>query len=351
MKLAKYHKVLAWTIGGWLALISLSGSILLFKNDILHAQYPQLIAFIDKSKPKAVVLSTITTSKTYLYIMLPAANVPYYQAVDAKSDIDYWGENGTLLITRAYLSDFISIVEQWHMNLLLDDVGHQLLGIIALLSLLLLVSGLIHWWPKNWSRRLWHVNFQISLRSFRQWHTAMASVGFLLLLIPILTSIAMLYKQPSIKFLQFIFNDHVITKQKLSIKEIHRTIGNEQWEKWLSSASSVKTIENADLTRVYLRQKSNDLVTLRYKQVDEWHQYGRNFVYLDPNTAEISKIKDTLSIGEGLRWYQRVYPIHTSYIGGNFFKTILLLVGILPTLLFLTGAMYRKQLRKKHFNN
>ena len=113
----------------------------------------------------------------------------------------------------------------------------------------------------------------------------------------------------------------------------------------------MKTIENADLTRVYLRQKSNDLVTLRYKQVDEWHQYGRNFVYLDPNTAEISKIKDTLSIGEGLRWYQRVYPIHTSYIGGNVFKTILLLVGILPTLLFLTGAMYRKQLRKKHINN
>ncbi len=347
MKLAKCHKLLAWTIGGWLAIISLSGSVLLFKNEILNFQYPQLLPSINEAIPKSAVLTVITTSETYQYIMLPAANVPYYQAVNIKGDIDYWGKSASLLLTRPYLSDFISIVEQLHMNLLFDDMGHQILSIISILSLFLIVSGLIHWWPKNWSRRLWRVDFKFGLRSFRQWHTVLASVGFLVLLIPILTSIGILYKQPSIKFLQFIFNDPVITKEKLTSEVSHLAIGNEQWNKWLSSVNSVEILSNAELTRVYLRQKSYDLVTLRFKRADEWHQYGRNFIYLDPNTAEIKKVKSTHSIGDGLRWYQRVYPLHTAYVGGTVLKIILCLVGILPLLLLLSGVMYHKYLKNR----
>jgi len=347
MKLAKCHKFLAWTIGGWLALISLSGSVLLFKNEIFNFQYPQLLPSTNEEMPKSAVLSVITTSKTYQYIMLPAANVPYYQAVNIEGDIDYWGKSASLLLTRSYLSDFLSIVEQLHMNLLFDDMGHQILGIISILSLFLIVSGLIHWWPKNWSRRLWRVDLKFGLRSFRQWHTALASVGFLVLLIPILTSIGMLYKQPSIEFLQFMFNEPVIRAQKIPSEASHRTIGNEQWGKWISSASSLDFLKDATLTRVYLRQKSDDLVTLRFKRADEWHQYGRNFIYLDPNTAEIKKVKSTYSIGNGLRWYQRVYPLHTAYVGGAVLKIILCLVGTLPLLLFLSGGMYHKYLKKR----
>jgi uncharacterized iron-regulated membrane protein len=351
MKQVKLHKFLAWTVGGWLALISLSGSFLLFKSTLLHWQYPQMLTSISSGLSKANVLNTITTSKVYQTIMLPSAEAPYYQAVDANGDIDYWDQNGLFIITRYYLSDFISILEQWHMNLLLDDIGHKLLNFISLLSLFLIITGLIRWWPKHWSRRLFRVSFQFTLRIFRQWHTVMASIGFLLLLIPILTSIGMLYKQPSIKTLQLLFNDPVMTKAMLTTKSGSRALGNEQWDKWLSSASRLESMKEAELTRVYIRQSTDDLVVLRFKKSDEWHQYGRNFVSLDPNTAEIKKIKDTDSIGNGLRWYQRIYPLHTAYVGGTVFKIVLLLVGILPLLLLLTGAMYRKLLRKGHINN
>jgi uncharacterized iron-regulated membrane protein len=350
MKKVKLHQFLAWTIGGWLALISLSGSVLLYKDTLLHWQYPKLNTSTS-IMPKESVLNTITTHKAYQYIMLPLASAPYYQAFDAEGDIDYWGENNLLLITREHTSDFISIVEQWHINLLFNDTGHQLLSIIAFLSLLLIISGFIHWWPKHWSRRLWRVSFHINLRSTRQWHTAMASVGFLLLLVPMLTSIGMLYKQPSIKALQLLFNDPVMTKQKLVAEVGSRKVGDEQWGKWLSSASKLQGFEGAVLTRVYIRQHEDDLVVLRYKKANEWHQYGRNFVYVDPNTAEIKKVKDTHLIGAGLRWYQRIYPIHTANIGGVVFKIVLLLVGILPVLLLVTGAMYRKQLNKGQMNN
>ncbi|WP_351124874.1 PepSY-associated TM helix domain-containing protein [Shewanella sp. T24-MNA-CIBAN-0130] len=347
MKQVKLHKFLAWTVGGWLALISLSGSFLLFKSTFLHWQYPQMLTSVSSSVSKAAVLNTITTSKVYQTIMFPSAEAPYYQAFDANGDIDYWDQNGLFIVTRYYLSDFISVLEQWHMNLLLNDIGYQLLNFISLLSLFLIITGLISWWPKHWSRRLFRVSFQFNLRIFRQWHTVMASIGFLFLLIPILTSIGMLYKQPSIKTLQLLFNDPVMTKATLATKSSPRALGNQQWDKWLSSARKLETMKGAELTRVYIRQSTDDLVVLRFKQADEWHQYGRNFVYLDPNTAEIKKVKDTHLIGAGLRWYQRIYPIHTANVGGIVFKIALLLVGILPILLLVTGAMYRKQLQKR----
>lgn len=52
------------------------------------------------------------------------------------------------------LDDFFNTVEQLHKNLLLGEVGKQIVGIFSLIFIFMLFSGLVLWWPKRKKKQI-----------------------------------------------------------------------------------------------------------------------------------------------------------------------------------------------------
>lgn len=84
---------------------------------------------------------------------------------------------------------------------------------------------------------------------------------------------------------------------------------------------------------------------MRFKQAAELHPNGRSIVYLDPQTWNIIRVEDALRAPLGTRVANLMYPLHVGRLGGVFTRVLLVFVGLVPALLFLTGLlMWRARL-------
>ncbi|HWK02968.1 MAG TPA: PepSY-associated TM helix domain-containing protein [Puia sp.] len=70
--------------------------------------------------------------------------------------------NGAVTGIRDYKYDFFSIVKYIHWSLLLNtDYGQPIVGWSTLIFVLLLITGIVLWWPKKWTRAYKDRSFKI----------------------------------------------------------------------------------------------------------------------------------------------------------------------------------------------
>lgn len=74
--------------------------------------------------------------------------------------------NGEVLSVKNYKQDFFIVVKYIHWNLLLNDkYGQPIVGYATLIFVILLISGLILWWPKNLKKANLDKSFSIKWKS------------------------------------------------------------------------------------------------------------------------------------------------------------------------------------------
>ncbi|TDQ11071.1 PepSY-associated TM helix domain-containing protein [Pedobacter metabolipauper] len=102
---------------------------------------------------------------------------------------------GKVVFVENAAKEFFTVVLALHMNLLLgDQVGHQVARWSVVCFVLLLITGMILWWPKKWKRKQLKTNFTIKWNAkFKRLnydlHKVFGFYAFLLLLIISLTGL------------------------------------------------------------------------------------------------------------------------------------------------------------------
>lgn len=108
--------------------------------------------------------------------------------------------DGTVVATEDTKADFFQLVFSLHTQLWMGDtIGHAITGYAALLFVILLVTGMILWWPKKWrSPKLkqyftikWHAKFK---RVNYDLHRTLGLYAFILLLIVAITGLVWSFK-------------------------------------------------------------------------------------------------------------------------------------------------------------
>lgn len=90
----------------------------------------QMVFYAGKNRPAMVVQSDYAADKYYFTYFNP-----------------YTGE---FLARQDQTTEFFTVVEEIHMNLLLPDPwGKQIVGVSTVIFLILLITGIIQWWPKK----------------------------------------------------------------------------------------------------------------------------------------------------------------------------------------------------------
>lgn len=333
------HRWLGITLTLWLVLVSLTGTLLFYKTELLQLKYPQLrLTEIPDQQAAARVFDRFDAG----YAFLPRADKPWIEVVDASGVTQYYNSEGEHLLSRQHMGDWISWFVEFHHHLLLHELGEDLQGYLGIASLVLVLAGLVKWWPQTWSRRLftihwawpWQKNFRATLW---QLHRVVGVVFMIPILILLITGTAIMYSAVVSDALTRLFPQ----QQQVTQMPDSAPLAN-NWLQRLRVAEELFPEMQPRL--VYL-----DRARMRLKYDDEWHPNGRSFMQFDPVSGELLSWQDIRNQPYGAQLTQMIYPLHVSAIGGVSLLTLLVAGGIALMVLPVSGVwfwVWRQRRRK-----
>lgn len=307
--------------------------MLLYKVELLQLTHPQLrLQQLPTEQTAAQVFDRYNDGYAYM----PRAENPWLEVVRPDGTRHYYNAIGERILERPYLSDLVGIMVEFHHHLLLEDLGKELLGYIGIAGLILLITGILRWWPRHWSRRLltirwawpWQRGFAAALF---QVHKAVGSIIFLPVLVGVVTGTAIMYPQAVSTSLTALAPQK--QPQPVLLNEAHE---REPVSNWL---------ERIELARQTLPEHQPEVVSfsnlsLRMTFPGEWHPNGRSHVQFNAETGRISSVYDLRYDIKGYQISQMIYPVHIAAVGGLPWLMVVLLGGLALIILPLSGIYF-----------
>ncbi len=320
-----------------IAVMGLTGSLLVFEDDYLRAIIPQAREQADTSAGAIADIADMMEARfgqenlTSLVLARPGLGIHTLYFRDRH---------------RAYISQAGDVIAEWkgakrfevfifglHHELLLGAFGKEVVGISAIALTFFVLTGLVIWWPfrHHFSWRIWPKDFRRS--SIIAAHRNLGVLTAVPVLVLALTGVAIIYHGPAKSALQTLFSDEITAPTVVSTEVIS---GDIDWHAVLTA--SYAQFPRAT-PRVVSWPKSDDApVSLRLKQPEEWHPNGRTSIKLNPSDSRIVSYYDAATADLGSRLDYMVYPLHGAFIGGRIYDAVIFISGISVTILGLLGG-------------
>lgn len=359
----KWHVYLGIIAGFIIAVVGVTGSLLVFREEIDAALNPGLFKVMagQRRMPMEEIVPLVKQqypAYPFSYMTLPGKNItdPYiFYNLKKEEQFFINPYTGKMTGKRMYESSFIHVVTEIHTSLLVPVAGRYIVGISALILLILTITGLRLWIPKKWKqlKQVLTVNFKASFkRQNYDWHNVLgfysapvvsliALTGFCMtfsiVIIPMLFSLSGLPPQGAAKLLgaksQYTAGATTISMQQLiAIKE-----------RELPGSEIAGLAFPADTT-------GNFRMDIRDKGVPA--EGKREMLIVDQYNGKVllNSRKDFPPVAAAyLSWLN---PIHYGNFGGLPTKILALLGGLIPLALFITGFIiwyprWKKQKSRK----
>lgn len=346
MSARQLHRWLGLWLGIYLLLVSLSGALLLYKNPLLRIQYPELreIELVTDIRIWGPLVNQLQADPRFRYIKLPEAEAPWLEAVTHSDDRHYYDHQANLRLIRAAHSDLIGWLYDFHLHLLAGKDGRLVMGYLGLGVLVMFVAGLVQWWPRHFRRQLWRLpSPKADLRTLRQWHTSIASLSSPLQLLALLTALALIFSAQVRPLLSWLLNDPPTVAQSVTVTP--QPLAVTDWQAALNSA--VDYWPQMEFRLLSLRSNELDAISLRAKSINEWHPNGRSRLMLEADGQRVIAAQLADDFGTGQRFYNLMYPLHMAAVGGESYRLVLLVAGLIPLPLFVTGLWYYLLCRRR----
>ncbi len=367
----QFHLWTGLSIGLYALVIGLSGSALVFQEEIHCAVEPDVYT-VQLEDHRASLESVITASrerfrdykaggiagfdtpgKSLLLWMDPATRgVPAGHGIN----VYFNPHNGRILGERDPYQGVLGWFANLHYFLLMGETGAKANGILATVLLVLCLSGLVIWWPGrfNW-RRGFRFNFRSNWKCINWdvhsnggfWLTAVL-VAFCMTAIyfefpaPVSTALARLSGMKAGEI------SSMLTPPKSSASSAARISFDTALE-----VGKRNLPREAVATYLIAPSDPDGVFTLIAKHPGNSLFEGRVTVYIDQYNGLLLGKMDSREQTWGVKLILMTYPIHFGTWGGMFSRCLWVLVGLTPGLLFISGFLMwwnrvvRKQLTSR----
>ena len=334
----RVHKWLGLSLALWMVLVALTGTLLLYKTELLQLQYPQLrLVEIPSATEAAAVFNRFDAGYAYL----PRADKPWIEVVDGAGTTFYFDGSGKELLARPQLGDWVSWMVEFHHHLLLHELGKDIMGILGLLSLLLVIAGVVRWWPRHWSWRVLSVRFvrprqRQFIATLWQLHRSSGVLFLVPIAVLLLTGTAIMYAASVNAGLSQLLPQKVPQTVPQQAKLLPQTTAA-NWQQRFAIANQFWPQQTPRL--VYLAPTEEGNYRMRLQHADEWHPNGRSYLIFAPQGPLLSA-DDVRAKSLGFQLSQMIYPLHVAAVGGWSWLAAVLLGGLALMLLPLTGVWF-----------
>ena len=344
----KLRRIMLWihgwigiTVGAWLAVVGLTGSVLVWRTEV----QPQLQARLMVMQPHAGKVSLQAVydavekshpSQKIDRIYPPRApNLPYQVRLPVEQSTIFVNPySGQIVGEVAHTRSFYDWVDELHVRLLADDVGHFLVGIGGFALFTMALSGLWLWWPR---RGVWRRAFVPQLAT--NWcgrnyelHRVTGVFVCIFLMMNAVTGIAMVWSQQASQVLGWVLparKDAKLAKAKPG--------------KWLPlddlTARADAALPSGEISRITWPKKKGAPLVIRMQLPGELNPAGNSSVALDPTSGRVLKIENSRDADALTRALDLRYPIHTGEWGGIFTKILYTLLGLTLPAFYVSGLV------------
>ncbi len=361
------HLWLGLSIGALFALLGLTGSALVFYEDIDAWLHPQIrVATAEpapgwESKVWDQALATVrqrwperTGSWRFEVKPQPGALAARYQPPDAghhgRRVMVWLSPDGREVLREAEWGRYLMTwLYDLHMALLAEDTGRAVVGWSGLAMVLLLVSGLWAWWPKNgwrlssWRKALHFKPDAVPTRRLRDIHKLVGLVGWPLLGMLAVTGVMLALPTQSNAVLAVTLGPVSKLPPARSASGAGTPISIAQ-----ALAAARQALPRSELVWVEAPGRADGTYMARVRQPsDPSARFPHSYVFVDQYSGEVVALQDRERFGASNTVNNWLHPLHDASVGGLWLRIPVALVGLLPLVLFVTGVMRWWRLRHR----
>ena len=367
------HKWLGIFSGVIVFILSITGCLYVFQDELKLLSYPERYYIRDGASTQApqAISTLISIAQSALAEEERISRIDLYPARDrtwvfraARVDDEAFGHwNYQKYYKRVFINpysgevqaientkyEFFQIVLQLHLNLLLGKkVGHPLVGISTLIFTVLLLSGIVLWWPKKWrwkslKRRL-TLSFKVKRkRVVYDLHNVSGFYALLVALVFAVTGLAFAY--PDFK------NIYVSAFNAFDKKEVKKIQRSETNIHTLNEALtySLRTHPGADMMSLRLKSDADKQDIQVRLQKDRTGDFVWYYFNLKDGSLENVKSDDTNRLGDQIGAMN--YDLHVGNFWGFGTKILYFFMSLICASLPVTGyVMWANKGKKKKAN-
>ena len=360
----RLHLWLGLSVGLLLVLISLSGAAVVFYVELdqaLHPQLQQAQAEPDYQQALATVraLYPDRTGPWRFEATDSAGIIPvrYYNPAESVGQgfapLLLWlsADGRTVLRQEFWGQHLMTWLYNLHYQLLLGSTGTVVVGYLGLASLLLLLSGLMAWWPKagQWRKSLTFKGRSSAIGALYDWHKSLGLLSVLPLLVLTLTGVMLALPESTAAVLQQLPGQKAktaaLSASEVSAPEVEPGQQHITLNQALSAAQGAAPegqlawIETPALQGPYYKFR----VQL---PGDPSRRFPHSYIQIDAYSGAVAQLLDIREQGSTERVLNWLHPLHDGSAGGLALRCLWLLFGLSPLLLAWLGIR-RYQLRLK----
>lgn len=348
------HKWLGLTVGALMFLFGLSGVAITFRHELMPKVYPSLF-FINPQEKSLPLDQLVNKTANYLgadrYMTnLYASEDPDEAFMVLVKDPKVWlpvmvtinQYTGEIVGEMGLVKNFFAVMLFMHSNLFMGKIGSYIVGILGLILLFFVLSGIYVWLPyKGVFEKVKKIlDFKKHLLAQKA-HHLMGLLFALPLAVSAITGFLTIYD------VTYQVGRH-FTGDPVRVEEIEKPVGVCELHHQLSALSHVTPEMMKNLISVHFCTKKSALMKVTYGLRSQHFLDGYGRILIDPATNQV--IQEINSDKDPKSWnFKRlfIYPIHSGEYFGMAGRIIVLISGIGLMILFISGIILYLRRRKK----
>jgi uncharacterized iron-regulated membrane protein len=323
-----------------IAVVSLTGSVIVFRTEIPLASFPR-----SGGGPGVVGLDAMAKqiARTDPNAQIRRVNFPARSGDPFVVQVDSAGKQLRLVCdasTGRVLGTLNTRFTDWmtdlHRNLLSGKTGRKAVGGFGIVLFFLAATGMSLWLIGARKWRAWvSVRPQGSSRRFHfELHRAMGLWSYALLTVVAFTGIGLAYPDAFRNALQHITGSPAANKAPRVAESDSQTLAT--LDEYVSAGTGA--MPDGVPTELRLPETKRAPVDLRLRRPGDLSLSG-NHVYLEPSTGKVLAVGREAHLPLAARIFAAFAPIHYGEFGGLPIKVLWGLLGLIPSLLFVTGLI------------
>lgn len=328
-----------WTgafIGLLLAVLGLSGTLLLFKDPWLRATVPHAAEarVADATAITAIERLMADPASRPTGVIFPTDSLGVFRLTLPDAAGAYADQSGAIV---THWSSKWERVELWmfdlHHHLWMGEPGDTIGGVLALIGIGFTVTGLLLWWRARRSFAFRLLPEGMSRSQIVRHHRDLGMLTSPLLIVTLLTG-AMLTLRPVADFLLWPMSPPGTIAESLAAPKAKGGAMPTSFD-WRATLEEVKRrYPQAELRGISVPAAGKGgLIRIRARQPHEWLPNGRTLFWVDPADGRFVDVVDARSLPLAARAFNIVYPLHAATVGGYIYMSAMAIAGLVLTLL------------------
>ena len=327
------HRWLGGLIGLLLALIGLSGAVLVHRDAWTIVPHKADVVVRDADRIAVATARIMTAPGPRLQAITFASpgfgvdRLAYRGAAGA-----YANQSGDILVRwdslwsrpELWLADF-------HKHLFAEDGGETVVGLAGLTGLVFVVTGTILWWRTRRTFAFRLLPKRMSRSAIVRHHRDFGIVMMPLLLLSFVTGAVLVFRPLSSFLLGPGATAAIVragTAPESAPAALHYRL---DWGGMIRKAHA--RFPDAGFRSLSLPRKSGGPIVLRMKQPWEWLPNGRTTLWFAADDGRLIAARDAAAAPAQVQAYNLLYPLHAAKVGGLAFRLVMTASGLALCLL------------------